>query len=335
MAHILYIGQYTAGSTSRMRADKFKSLLPDHQFHVINSDIPFYECNKFSRSIGFRFKVGPLISSINNYIKCNVKELAYKLIWIDKGIFINKDTLKFLKARTSKLIHYTPDTAFFQNKSFLFESGIHYYDLLITTKSFDKENYLKLVNADKLIFTTQGFDKTIHKPYHSFYEKEKSIVFIGLCEPSRERILTHLLNAGLSVKLAGYGWSKFLNSNHNNLKFLGEKLVGEEYAKAISGSLFGFGALSKKFPELHTTRTFEIPACGTALLTEANFETNTFFKNDEAIFYKNISELISKIKYYSCNLSELQVLTDRGYKKVMRKYEYGDLLQEIVKEIIT
>ena len=37
------------------------------------------------------------------------------------------------------------------------------------------------------------------------------------------------------------------------------------------------GLLAKWVPELHTTRTFEIPACGTALVTERNSETALVF----------------------------------------------------------
>lgn len=40
--------------------------------------------------------------------------------------------------------------------------------------------------------------------------------------------------------------------------------------------MFARGALSRRFPERHTTRTFEIPACGTVLITEWNEEISVF-----------------------------------------------------------
>ena len=50
----------------------------------------------------------------------------------------------------------------------------------------------------------------------------------------------------------------------------------EEYAKIISLSYFGLGLLSNWVPELHTTRTFEIPACNTCLITPKTIEIANF-----------------------------------------------------------
>ena len=47
--------------------------------------------------------------------------------------------------------------------------------------------------------------------------------------------------------------------------------------------------------ELHTTRTFEIPACGTILITEKNVETLSFFNPDEVIFFEDIYDIPSLI----------------------------------------
>jgi spore maturation protein CgeB len=90
------------------------------------------------------------------------------------------------------------------------------------------------------------------------------------------------------------------------------------------------GLVSKRFPELHTTRTFEIPACGTALLTEYNRETADFYKDDEVIFFRNTSELIDNIRFYFNHPEKLQVLTNKGLLKVRSGgYDYKTQLTEI------
>ena len=98
--------------------------------------------------------------------------------------------------------------------------------------------------------------------------------------------------------------------------------------------MFGLGLLSKRFPELHTTRTFEIPACRTALLTERNQETQSFFQETEAIFYENTDELIKKVKYYQEDTNELELITRRGYDRVnLEGYDYYSLLKNIIVKI--
>lgn len=335
---IIYIGQYTPGTTSKMRADQLKELLPD-EFETIDTHIPFFQTPKLWRSIGFRFKKGPLIRKINNYIIRQLENSSTKefdLIWVDKAVFFTKKTTLLLKSKTKKLVHFTPDMAFYQNQSKYFLQSLTLYDFSITTKTEEIPLYKQIIPTNKLIITIQGFNPSIHLPHHNFSEKQKSIAFIGLAEPSRFQIIEKLINNNIQVNIAGKGWQKFIKKHQENpnLSFHGEALYSEDYAKFISSSFFSIGLLSKKFPELHTTRTFEIPACGTALITERNAETTGFFNEDEAIFYDSIDEMIKKIKYYQNHLYELEKLTKKGTHRVHKDgRDYKSILQSILKKM--
>ena len=141
-----------------------------------------------------------------------------------------------------------------------------------------------------------------------------------------------MIDAGIMVYLAGIKWDAFVNNNKTNifLNYLGQGIYGDAYVEALSSYHFSWGSISKWIPELHTTRTFEIPACGTALLTERNSETNLFFKDDEVLFYDSMDELIEKIRYYQNHLDELEILTNviTSYSIHYTKlYEFSDLQQ--------
>ncbi|WP_178983481.1 CgeB family protein [Winogradskyella helgolandensis] len=333
---VLYIGQFSEGTTSKMRADTINKLLRPKIFEVIDTHIPFFKTKKFFRSIGFRYKIGPLISTVNSFIIKNLKTSNYDLIWVDKGVFITPKTIKILKERTAKIIHFTPDMAFYANRSLLFNKSIKYYDYLITTKSRELNFYKNYVAKEKVLLTTQGFDKRIHKPYHTFEEKDNAIVFIGLAEPSRLKIAEQIINQNLTLKLVGKGWEAFVEKHkgNENLKFIGEAIYSSEYSKLISSSKFGLGLLSKMFPELHTTRTFEIPACGTILLTEVNNETLSFYSSSEAIFYNDIDDLIDRLIYYADHDHELKEMTHAGYLAVQEKgYDYESIILALLKKI--
>eukprot|EP01044_Picomonas_judraskeda_P044899 COSAG03_NODE_24328_length_273_cov_0.597701_2_plen_55_part_01 len=53
---ILYIGQYSKGTTSKMRADTLRSILKSQIFKIIDTHMPFYNTQRFWRSFGFRYK---------------------------------------------------------------------------------------------------------------------------------------------------------------------------------------------------------------------------------------------------------------------------------------
>ncbi|MFN1835372.1 glycosyltransferase [Balneola sp. MJW-20] len=335
MNKVLYIGQYTEGTTSRFRGSTLKDLISPKQFQVIDTNVPFFQVNRIFRSLGFRYKKGPLITKINQYVREHLGK-TYDLIWVDKGVFIHPATTKVLKTKTQRLVHYTPDTAFLGNRSKLFEKGINHYDFLIMTKSFELSMYKKLVSQPKIYFLTQGFNPKIHYPRHKPKEKENSVIFIGLNEPSREFVISQLLNSNVKVNLAGKGWNKFVHNNDTpNLNFLGDKLFGDEYAYAISKSVIGLGLLSKRFPELHTTRTFEIPACGTCLLTEENKEINNYFEDDECIKFNSPQEMLDKVIYYLSNNDQVQEITEKGFNRVIKdQRDYPNQLKTFLNKIL-
>ena len=310
---VLYIGQYTNGTTSRMRAQTLQALIKTNTFKIIDTHVPFYNTHMLWRSFGFRYKMGPLINSINKYIVAALKEEAYDLIWVDKAVFVTHKTTALLRSRASKLVHFTPDPAFTFHKSKLFLKSLTYYNFLVTTKSYELEHYYKYIKTDKVLYATQGFDAKLHKPSKHPFSKKEGLVFIGHYEDQRAVVLEKLLQNDIKITLAGIKWNRFAKKHQNNpnLIYLGDGVYGEDYVKTLQKAKMAWGALSKWVPELHTTRTFEIPACGTALVTERNLETQSFFKDDEAIFYTNENDLIEKITFFMNNDKPLEVLTKK------------------------
>jgi spore maturation protein CgeB len=334
---ILYIGQYSKGTTSKMRADTLRSILKSQIFKIIDTHIPFYNTQRFWRSFGFRYKRGPLINNINKYIVAALKEVTYDLIWVDKAVFITPKTTALLRSRTKKLIHYTPDPAFTFHKSKLFLKSLSYYDFLVTTKSYELEHYYKFIKTDKVLYATQGFDAKLHKPSEHPFSKKEGFVFIGHYEDQRGEVLEKLLQNDIKITLAGIKWNRFAKKHQENpnLTYLGDGVYGEDYVKTLQNAKMAWGALSKWVPELHTTRTFEIPACGTALVTERNLEIQSFFKDDEAIFYTNENDLIEKITFFMNNDKPLEVLTKKGTSRaVTNAYDYNSILNAILKTIL-
>lgn len=336
---ILYIGQYTNGTTSKMRANQLEVILNPSRFKIIDTHQPFFKTFRIWRSIGFRYKKGPLIRNINLVV---IKQLAtftnekFELIWVDKAVFLTKKTTSLLRKKTEKLVHFTPDPAFTFHQSSHFTASLKYYDYAITTKPFELSFYQNHLPENKIILTTQGFNPIMHRPKFVTANKVEGVLFIGHYEKEREVVLQQLLNARIHVGVAGINWEKFAKKNKENshFTFLGCGIYGSDYAKAISSYQFSWGALSKWIPELHTTRTFEIPACGTALITERNSETSSFFTEEEAVFYDNPEEMIIKIKYYQNHPDKLELLIKNGRDRVIKDgRDYKTIIEGLLKKI--
>ena len=109
---------------------------------------------------------------------------------------------------------------------------------------------------------------------------------MGLCEPSREELIGYLINKKIKVRVAGKKWDQFAHKHMDNpyFEFVGSGVFGDAHAKLISESYINRGLLSKKLPELHATRTFEVPACGTLLATESNDEIRQYFDSREVLY---------------------------------------------------
>ena len=333
----VYIGILTPGTTSRMRAEWLRRLRPEWTWQWIDTDGPMRSCHRLWQSLAFRAKVGPAVEAVQRAVMGHFAGATWDWVWVDKGVFLGPEQVLGLRERAGRMVHFTPDTAFHANRSRLFYASMGSYDTLVTTKSFEVAEYERRVGAEKVILTTQGYDAAIHYPRVAGAGRRREVVFVGLAEPDRERCLGLFLEQGIPVRLAGWGWGRFLArwGSAPHLHFAGEGLFGDGYAELLSGSWVGLGLLSKRFPELHTTRTFEIPACGAILATERTCDTERFFGDGEAIFGANYGELAVKVKALleSEGEGELGAWAEAGRRRVLAEgRDYGSLLGTLLQQ---
>jgi spore maturation protein CgeB len=306
-----------------MRFEKIQ-LFFECEVELVNLSPIILNTPKIFRSLGWRYKVGPMISRINSVITKKIKNSTYDIVWVDKGVFIKPEIIQQLRSKTKKLIHLTPDPAFLYHKSRFFNKSVKFYDYCITTKSFEIDLYNKS-GAQHCIYLTQGFDKEIHRPLMEFDEKKYEVCFIGHYEKERAELIQLLLDNDIEVVIAGIKWEGFVKKNtHNKLKYFGPHLAGEDYARLINESRIGLGLLSKWIPEKHTTRTFEIPACKTCLVTESNNEIRDFFLDTECIEFSDSEDCLRKVQLYLATPDKIKELSELGFNRVImdrRDYE--------------
>jgi spore maturation protein CgeB len=93
----------------------------------------------------------------------------------------------------------------------------------------------------------------------------------------------------------------------------------EDYVRVLNGAKIGLGLLTHLAPDESTTRTFEIPACGTMLLAERSREHSELFEEGkEAEFFTSDGEMQEKIRWYLSHERERNQIAAAGREKVVK-----------------
>jgi spore maturation protein CgeB len=325
---ILYAGGLFKGSTGRERLNAIMEL----GYDVITFDFdPFVRrTNRIKRIFENRLNWGPDIWALNSELLKFAKGVDYDLVWVSKGIWIYPQTVQELKKNAKCIVvHFTPDAQILSNRTRHFIKSIPFYDLHITSKPWEVELYKKY-GAKKVVSIPQGVNLDLLKPYEvsgTEYERFKSdACFIGHYERHYEFLIGKAYEIGADVALWGPIWKRhLLFSSWLRKIFRGPGVWHEDYAKAICCTKIGLGFLSKLCPETATTRTFEIPACGTFLLAERTDEHLQYFKEgEEAEFFGCFEEMQDKIKYYLKNDELRRKIARQGMDRC-RRSGYGNL----------
>ncbi|KGK29318.1 glycosyltransferase [Cellulophaga sp. E6(2014)] len=260
-------------------------------------------------------------SNANQQIKSLIKKKNYDILWIDKGVTINKNTLQYVKNNSpkTKIISYSPDNmALRHNQSFNYLQSLPYYDFVFTNKSYIIEDLHKL-GAKNVKFIHNMYESSFHFPREiSDHENKRlggDVGFIGAWEQERCESILHLAHNGVQVKVLGDGkWKDYENTSPNLTIQPG--VFSEEYSKALSAFKISLCFLRKMNFDQQTTRTMEIPACGGFMMAERTQEhLNLFEENKEAAYFSNNEELLKLCKYYLANDLEREKIAKAGLER--------------------
>ncbi|MBI1295523.1 glycosyltransferase [bacterium] len=335
---ILYVGQLWEGSTCRERLKALVSM--DHE--VVPFDTSNWErCqNRLLRSIAHRLNIGPVVGSLNAQLKANAHEIGkIDVIWIDKGKWIEKETLQELQRKTRGiLVHYTLDAHFYANRSPQFQSALPEYDLAVTTKTFEIDLY-KQCKAKNVLLVLQGYDPRFEgyeKPTKTDLRLNSDVAFVGHYQPHYANRLRAVSNVDCQLSVWGPRWPRYALTHQWARGYVkGDGLWGQDYLDALGHTKIALGLLGKHIPETTTTRTFEIPASGTFLLAERNEVHLALFKEGvEAEFFDSDDELRDKLHYYLSKDSLRQRIAKAGRSRAI-KSGYSSLCQlhKVIDEI--
>lgn len=280
-------------------------------------------------------------SSLNKSIIEAIDKNNFDIVWIDKGVFIEADTLKYIKRQQPKciIIGYSPDNmAERHNQSQLFLESLPCYDYYITTKSYTIQR-LKEMGCKNVFFVNNAYEESFHHPYSLTNEEKKKlggvVGFIGAWEKERCRSIVYLAQHGIPVRVWGGGrWLQY-KDKYPNLIIEEKGLFSDDYNKALSAFDISLCFLRKMNYDLQTTRTMEIPACGSLLMAERTEEHEMLFKDKkEALFFSSDDELLQLCQYYINHKEERLKIAKAGRCRCLTSgYSNYETLKKVIESI--
>jgi spore maturation protein CgeB len=344
---ILFVGEIGAGQTSLMRMRALERL--GHRVYGVDTIEPWKRASWLERQLQRRLQRGLIVADINRIVLSKARQFRPELIWAEKQEFLTADTIEAARKLGARLVHFTPDPYFSLSwkRTRLMDQAIRAFDALVYCKRYEQADYEAL--GKPVFYMPLGYCDEVHRPLPSVDSRWASDVgFIGGWEPRRERLLHDLVAAGIDIKIRGAYWEFLKDGRWTLRRYIilrrlagsdsfrlhvddslarvqqGGEIYGDDYARALAGARIGLGLLRRTWRDQHTTRTFEIPACGSMLLADRTDEHKSVFEEGkEAEYFDSTEELIEKARFYCAKEVARERIARAGYERcVQSKYAY-------------
>lgn len=130
-------------------------------------------------------------------------------------------------------------------------------------------------------------DEIVHAPLPEPGPRwQADVCFAGTWMPGRERVMAALADAGIGLALYGPRWERAPNIARLRPHLRGGELRDRDYARAIAGARIALVLLNGANGDLHTSRSVEIPAIGTAMVAPRTADHLSMYREgSEAMFF--------------------------------------------------
>ncbi len=321
---------------------------------------PWRRVRWYVRQLQRRLGRGPVVDEINRQVLSAARDFRPDLVWAEKQEFVRPDTLEELRRLGSRLIHFTPDPYFTLDwkRTSLMDEAMGLFDVLVYCKSYERAEYEAL--GKSAIYMPLGYCDEVHRHLPSTDPRWHCMVgFVGGWEPRRERLLHAVAASRVQLKIWGAYWD-FLEDGRWTLRrqivlkqlagqssysihkdpllssaHQGGEVYSDDYARALTGAKIGLGFLRQVCPDQHTTRTFEIPACGSLLLADRTDEHQCFFEEGrEAEFFSSEAEMLDKVTFYlSHDVARNRVISAGMNRCVAGGYSYTHRVRAVLDKL--
>ncbi len=340
---LLYVGPTYLGSNGTCWRDAFREL--GHEVAEIDDEAAVRPPRGPVARLARRWRVTPSgtdIDALNERIGKEVARLRPGFVFYVKAPYVLPETLERVGGYCPNVVYMNDDMFNPRNQGFTFRANVCRFDWIFTTKSFNVREFHAL-GAPRALYLPNAYDPKIHFPAAGQPQPVEDIAFIGTFRPERADFLARIarLRPEFTLHVWGGGWTKMRRFDfwHKRRSWSGlwscvqgAELWAAELGRAIGGHKICLGLLNHDNRDLHTSRSFEIPACGGFMLAERTEEHRLYFQEDqEAVYFESFEELVSKLRFYIAHEELRQRIARAGYERCVKSgYRYVDRARVVI-----
>ncbi len=330
---ILYVGPDYVGSNGTSWRNAFIELGHDVRTVDDESFVPPGATTAARIWRKLRGKPSPeRVERLNAAIGRALDELRPDVTFYIKARYVLPETLKRSGVWGPNFVYMNDDMFNARNQTYTFFGNLPLFDCILTTKSFNVREFLR-AGAPLAEYVPNAYDPAIHFPAApdpiEMKRLQGDVGFLGTFRRERADFLSMVARCEREFRLNvwGNGWRKLYRADHWHRRWAwrqlaravrGDELRGTDMAKAIQANRISLGLLYHENRDLHTSRSFEIPACGGFMLAERTEEHRLYLKEDvEAVYFSSTEEMINKIRFYLAHEDLREKIARAGYRRVI------------------
>ena len=263
--------------------------------------------NALLGKVTMRLAAGPSVNRLNRDLLSIAQREKPDLVWTDKLLAMQPETLEKLRAMGIATVSYMIDNPFGTRSDpgwRLYMKDIPYYNLHVVQRDANIADY-KARGARDVIKIQTAYEPTIHfppPPGWSDANRDREVSFIGTPYDQRGEFLTRLWKEfGLPVTVSGgLVWKQHLSAEAVAAMYRGSgELFRDAYREGIWKSKINLSFLTHSNKDEFAHKSFEIAACEGFLLVErSEGHLQRFVEDEEAVFFSTIEECVEKVRRY-------------------------------------
>ena len=191
-----------------------------------------------------------------------------------------------------------------------------YYHWVVTTAKAAVPKYLA-TGSQNVILSQWACNHRLY--YRIPMPKLYDVTFVGQPHGNRREIIWRLREAGLDVRVWGFGWEAGRISQLQMVRIFNQSRININ----LSNASVPAGKQIKG-------RNFEIPGSGGFLLTDQVENLEDFYEiGKEIVCFSDVADLIDKAKYYLGHEVERNEIAERGYCRTIKDHTFDARFKEI------
>jgi hypothetical protein len=259
------------------------------------------------------------------------------VVLIVKGAHVPPSCLRQIKVSTGAvLVNFATDDPFNpKTSSRRWLSALPEYDLVCTPRQANVPD-LNAIGVSNVQVVPFAYKPDVHfeeRSENSAEEKRfrSDVCFIGGADADRFPYFEELVSRVPDINLALYGG--YWDRSRRLAPFWRGFAVGREFRLAVGGASLSVNLVRRANRDDHVMRTFEVPACGGCMLTEATpTHVDLFREGEEAFFFDSPATFVDKVRYLLARPELCRRTARAGRLRILESgNRYDDRLTTIVR----